>query len=510
MKRYLSAISILASAFVTIAQISTTKEKIRSNSDPVGQFSADRFEVIEYPDAIETIASAINTRGDIVGRIDLPGGKVVGFVLRKKKFELIEVPGAEFTMARGINNYGHIVGATRRAGGRNTGYILKDGAFTSFTFPGAGETQPFQINSKGDAVGSYSLDGRQHGFLRRRTGEFLSLDYPGSILTYATGINDRGEIVGRWDSADGREHGFHWLDGVFKILDVPDAVQTLPDAINNRSDVVGRAIMADGRVLGFYRREGVFQTFTYPGANRTVARGVNDNGDIVGPFKMPDGKSRGFVLRANRVDEITQRIDHLVYATPDLDRGIAEIEKLLGVRATPGGKHPGRGTKNAFIALGPNSFLEIVAPDPDQPPAQNPRPFFKSLTKSRLVRWFINSRDVGHDRDDALTKGVPYGEVKPGSRQRPDGIQVSWQFTDPAKPVADGVVPFIIEWGDTPHPSHTAAIGATLISLRAEHPDPRYAKRLLLALGLKLPVKKANRPALIATIEGPRGRVELK
>ena len=152
----------------------------------------------------------------------------------------------------------------------------------------------------------------------------------------------------------------------------------------------------------------------------------------------------------------------------------------LAFRATLGGKHPGRGTRNAFIALGPNSFLEIVAPDPDQPPPKGPRAFFKGLTESKLVRWFINSRDIRHDRDEAVSKGVPYGEVKPGSRQR------------------------------LPHPSQSAAKGARLISLRAEHPDPREAKRLLLVLGLKLPVKKAKRPALIATIEGPRGRVELK
>jgi hypothetical protein len=34
------------------------------------------------------------------------------------------------------------------------------------------------------------------------------------------------------------------------------------------------------------------------------------------------------------------RVDHLVYATPDLNRGIDEIERLTGVRATPGGQHP--------------------------------------------------------------------------------------------------------------------------------------------------------------------------
>jgi Glyoxalase-like domain len=36
---------------------------------------------------------------------------------------------------------------------------------------------------------------------------------------------------------------------------------------------------------------------------------------------------------------ILQQVDHLVYATPDLDAGIARIEVLLGVRATPGGQH---------------------------------------------------------------------------------------------------------------------------------------------------------------------------
>ncbi len=38
-------------------------------------------------------------------------------------------------------------------------------------------------------------------------------------------------------------------------------------------------------------------------------------------------------------------VDHVVYATPDLERGMEEIERLTGVSPTLGGEHPGRGTR---------------------------------------------------------------------------------------------------------------------------------------------------------------------
>jgi hypothetical protein len=209
--------------------------------------------------------------------------------------------------------------------------------------------------------------------------------------------------------------------------------------------------------------------------------------------------------------KLISRIDHLVYATPDLNRGVEEIEKLLGVRATAGGQHPRRGTRNALVALGPTTYLEILAPDPEQPPPEEPRPFgLDGLKESRLVAWFVNGCDLEQLRGEAVRKGVPLGEVKSGSRRRPDGVQLSWQFTDPWAPVADGIVPLFIDWGDSDHPARTAAKGATLVSLRAEHPDVRGVRWILRNLGLDLPLKRGPSPALIAVIEGPRGRVELR
>ena len=52
--------------------------------------------------------------------------------------------------------------------------------------------------------------------------------------------------------------------------------------------------------------------------------------------------------------------------------------------------------------------------------------------------------------------------------------------------------------------------GASLLGLRAEHPDVRRVQNMLDRLGLDLPLQRGAAPALIATISSPKGRVELR
>jgi hypothetical protein len=217
------------------------------------------------------------------------------------------------------------------------------------------------------------------------------------------------------------------------------------------------------------------------------------------------------VLAAPAPIGVLAQVDHLVYATPDLQLGIDTAEKLFGVRATAGGQHPGLGTRNALIALGPKSYLEIIGPDPEQPKPAGPRRFgIDELKAPHLLTWVAKGKMLDVFAADAKAHAVDLGAVIPGSRTRPDGVVLSWTYTDPRTELANRLVPYFIDWGASPHPSATAAKGVRLIGLRAEHPDVSRVQAMLKQLGLTLAVTRGPKPSIIATFDSPKGRVELR
>jgi hypothetical protein len=209
--------------------------------------------------------------------------------------------------------------------------------------------------------------------------------------------------------------------------------------------------------------------------------------------------------------EVLARVDHLVYAVADLDRGIAEIERLLGVRASPGGRHPTWRTRNALVSLGPSCYLEIIAPDPEHSPSSEGRPFgLDTLASSRLIAWAAKGRELANIREVAAQCGVVLGKVLSGSRNQPQGGVLTWTLTDLRCVVADGIMPFFIDWGTSPHPALLASQGATLVEFLAEHPDADRVRRMLRIIAVDLPISAGPAPALIAKIDGPFGRVVLR
>lgn len=206
------------------------------------------------------------------------------------------------------------------------------------------------------------------------------------------------------------------------------------------------------------------------------------------------------------------KVDHLVWAAPDLEEAVDGIEALLGTRPVPGGRHPRWGTRNALLALGEGCYLEVIGPDPERPDGGGAPTLFgiDRLTGPRLAAWCVREDDLDAAFRRAVARGVPLGTVSDGRRETPDGRVLSWRLTDPEAVAGDGLVPFLIAWDGEEHPAAAAPSGGRLVGLRAEHPEPEPVRGLLRALELPLEVTAGPAPALVAVVEGPDGPVELR
>jgi hypothetical protein len=205
------------------------------------------------------------------------------------------------------------------------------------------------------------------------------------------------------------------------------------------------------------------------------------------------------------------RVDHLIYGTPDLALAVDRLEELIGVPAAPGGQHLGHGTRNALLSIGASTYLEILGPDPEQPEPDEPRWLsIDDLTEPRLIAWAAKETHLDRFVATLSARGLSVGAVQEGHRVRSDGSRLDWLLTDPEAIQADGLVPFFIDWGENPHPALSAPGGATLTAFSAEYPAPETASRILEQLGVDLVVAPADAAALVATLETPKGTVILR
>ena len=199
--------------------------------------------------------------------------------------------------------------------------------------------------------------------------------------------------------------------------------------------------------------------------------------------------------------------DHLVYVVPDLGPSVRAVEDRLGVSFTPGGSHPGLGTRNVLLRIGPRIYLELLGPDPEQP--RPPSGLWLAAggeIHPSLATWCARSDDL-----NGLATGPAghlVGPVRSMSRARPSGDRIAWTLTMPQTPPPHGgIVPFFIDWGETAHPCDDLPDhGVALSALRGRHPDPAAVRADLDALGVELAVE-AGPPSLRAELRTPAGTI---
>ena len=200
------------------------------------------------------------------------------------------------------------------------------------------------------------------------------------------------------------------------------------------------------------------------------------------------------------------RLDHLVVAAESLADAAVRVERFLGVPLALGGKHPRMGTHNRLLRLGSDAYLEVVAADPAAAPPGRPRWYQlddaeqRALLRHgpRLVHWVVQVEGLEAVRE----LGFDVGDWEPFQRG-----SYSWKLT--VRPdgtlEADGVVPSLIAWEGSAHPSQALPdVGCTLAALELGHPRAEQVQAGLNVLGL--PTRCApGAPLLTAEIRTPTG-----
>jgi hypothetical protein len=203
------------------------------------------------------------------------------------------------------------------------------------------------------------------------------------------------------------------------------------------------------------------------------------------------------------------QVDHVIVGIDDLDRGIASLERLTGVRPVVGGEHPGKGTRNALMSLGEGTYLELIAPNPREPAASDEVRSLYALTSLSPIGWAVGTRDIEATRSTLGSQGFPMSSPDPGSRRRPDGSLLEWQ-TFVFDSFEHPLTPFFIRWQQPElQPSRTSPGGCQLAALKLLDPAPEGLAAALRPLRLNVIVEKADKQRMELELGCPKGRVTL-
>ena len=166
------------------------------------------------------------------------------------------------------------------------------------------------------------------------------------------------------------------------------------------------------------------------------------------------------------------------------------MKQRCGVEIPAGGRHPHMATHNLVTATGPDTYIEVIAPDPAATAPNRPRWFGlddKSVVKRLevspfLLAWVVSTHGLESACAKARSVGVDVGQPMSMSRGN-----LSWRIAirDDGFPGLGGVAPVIMEW---PTGTHAAGgmidLGLRIRGISITTPHAEKLTELLDALGL--------------------------
>jgi probable HAF family extracellular repeat protein len=210
------------------------------------------------------------------------------------------LPGGNFSTATAINARGDIVGRATTASGEEHAALWRNGVITDLGTLGGTYSHATGINAAGQVVGrSTTSSGVEYGFIWER-GTMRSLGAPpGEAYTVALGINPAGVIVGA-----GEWGLLTWERGVAAPLPFPDGTsQCSGGGIDNAGRVVGYCSMETGYTRSFIWERGVPLDLGLVGSGDVVVGGISPTGTATGFFSTEDG-ARPFIWEHGTLIEL--------------------------------------------------------------------------------------------------------------------------------------------------------------------------------------------------------------
>ena len=201
-------------------------------------------------------------------------------------------------------------------------------------------------------------------------------------------------------------------------------------------------------------------------------------------------------------------IDHIAIVCADLETGCREVEARLGLPLRPGGRHAHYGTHNRLLGLGPDIYLEVIAPDPDALVPPRPRWFGLDHPPDmpRVGNWLVRVPDLA-----AALAEAPDGAGRPVALARDD---LRWEIAvpDDGSLPMEGGWPTMLQWHAGLHPAwRLPDDGVRLAAVEVRHPEAESLSRKLLPRlsGPEVRFVVADSPALSALLTTPGGEVWL-
>lgn len=202
-------------------------------------------------------------------------------------------------------------------------------------------------------------------------------------------------------------------------------------------------------------------------------------------------------------------LDHILWAAADLDGATAAFRAATGVAPAVGGSHAGFGTRNSLVSLGPGLYFEIISLDPAQKTAAARAAEIAAIVTPRLLTFAVRGAELDAFASAAAELGLEPSQPVAMTRRRADGVTLSWKCVYIGSRAFHNVVPFLIDWEQSEHPSRTTPAGCTLKEFSAVHPESRRLSEIYKRLSVDVPVRQGAAPGFHAVLATPKGDVVL-